>query len=58
MIREEEMRRTMRILNTGVPQRHRVSYSERYSNTDSSAKRSRAVPLPAVRSRLASMLGY
>jgi hypothetical protein len=58
MIRDEEMRRTMRILNTGVQQRRVVSYAERYRNADTGAKRVRTLPLPAVRNRLASMLGH
>lgn len=58
MIRDEEMRQTMRILNTGVPQRREVSYAERYRATDSGAKRGHTIPLPAVRSLLTSMLGH
>ena len=56
MIRDEEMRRVRRVLNTRPPRRRSASYSERYHNTPRDTGIGLAPTPPTVRSRLKSLL--
>lgn len=56
MIREEEMRHTMRILNAARSPRRVGSYSERYRRAEDGASPASVAEKPTMRRRLVDLL--